>query len=172
MIVGSKTNNKIQNRLANNADRHTIYSMRHSVYATELSQHAENEELILTDSLDEFNVYIVAEIDDKVVGFISITPPDKNTYSIDKYLSRDSLPFTIDDSTFEIRILTIDKNSRGSRIAALLMYASLRWIESNGGIRVVGIGRVDLLDLYNKIGLKNTGIQVNSGALAFELMTR
>ena len=171
MIVGNKTDNKIQIRLANHADRQTIYSMRHSVYATELSQHAENEELILTDSLDEFNVYIVAEIDDKVVGFISITPPDKNTYSIDKYLSRDSLPFAIDDSTFEIRILTIDKNSRGSRIAALLMYASLRWIESNGGTRVVVIGRVDLLDLYLKIGLKNTGIQVNSGALTFELMT-
>ena len=171
MLVGKKADNKIQIRIANHTDRHTIYGMRHSVYATELSQHAENEELTLTDSLDEFNVYIVAGIDDKVVGFISITPPDKNTYSIDKYLSRDSLPFAIDDSTFEIRILTIDKNSRGSRIAALLMYASLRWIESNGGIRVIVIGRVDLLDLYNKIGLKNTGIQVNSGALTFELMT-
>ena len=78
MIVGNKTDNKIQIRLANHADRQTIYSMRHSVYATELSQHAENEELILTDSLDEFNVYIVAEIDDKVVGQAGLLPVDLN----------------------------------------------------------------------------------------------
>ena len=171
MVAESKKGSKIKIRIGNQKDRRTIYRMRHAVYATELSQHSENQDLSLTDSLDEFNVYIVAEIDDKVVGFISITPPDKNTYSIDKYLSRDSLPFAINDGTFEIRILTIDKGSRGSRIAALLMYASLRWIEFNGGTRVVVIGRVELLDLYLKIGLKKTGIQVSSGALTFELMT-
>ena len=171
MILGNKKDNKINIRLGNQADCKTIYSIRHSVYATELSQHSENDRLSLTDALDEFNVYIVAEVDDKIVGFISITPPDENTYSIDKYLSRDSLPFDIDGGTFEIRILTVDKNSRGSKIAALLMYASFRWIESKGGTRVVVIGRVELIDLYLKIGLKNTGIQVNSGALTFELMT-
>lgn len=171
MVTGSKTDSEIQIRIGDQTDRQTIYRMRHAVYATELSQHSENQDLSLTDSLDEFNVYIVAKVENQVVGFISITPPDKNTYSIDKYLSRDSLPFAIDDGTFEIRILTIDKSSRGSRIATLLMYASLRWIESNGGTRVVVIGRVELQDLYLKIGLKKTGIQVNSGALTFELMS-
>ena len=171
MVVGNKTDKKINIRVGNQSDRKTIYRMRHSVYATELSQHSENKQSSLTDALDEFNVYIVAEMDDRIVGFISITPPDKNSYSIDKYLSRDTLPFNVDDGTFEIRILTVDKNSRGSRIAALLMYASLRWIESSGGTRVVVIGRVELEDLYLKIGLKNTGIMVTSGALTFELMT-
>ena len=171
MVVESKTDSKIEIRIGDQKDRQTIYRMRHAVYATELSQHSENQDLSLTDPLDEFNVYIVAVVSNKLVGFISVTPPDKNTYSIDKYLSRESLPFAIDDGTFEIRILTIDKSLRGSRVAALLMYASLRWIEFNGGTRVVVIGRVELLALYLKIGLKNTGIQINSGALTFELMT-
>ena len=53
MLVGKKADNKIQIRIANQTDRHTIYGMRHSVYATELSQQAENEELTLTDSIND-----------------------------------------------------------------------------------------------------------------------
>ncbi len=56
-------------------DLKTIYRMRHTVYATELGQHSENDGGMLTDELDAFNCYIVAKIGGVLAGFISITPP-------------------------------------------------------------------------------------------------
>ena len=74
--------------MAAEQDMDAIFRMRHDVYATELGQHAENDNGRLTDSLDAFNTYIVAKVDGEVSGFISVTPPDGASYSVDKYFSR------------------------------------------------------------------------------------
>ena len=165
------TERKLQLRVAEKPEREAIYRMRHSVYASELAQHSENPQGRLSDPLDNFNVYLIAVLRDQIVGFISITPPGHSIYSIDKYLSRDALPFTLDDRTYELRLLTVDTSHRRGKIAALLIYASFRWVEAHGGTRIVAIGRTDLLDFYRKTGLQHTGIQVHSGAITFELMS-
>ena len=59
--------------MATELDLESVFRMRHEVYATELRQHAENDSGRLTDSLDAFNTYIVARVEDEVVGFISVT---------------------------------------------------------------------------------------------------
>ena len=156
---------------ATTGDREEIYRLRHRVYATELGQHSENSEERLTDPLDTFNTYIVAKAEDRIVGFISITPPNMGSYSIDKYFSRDEVPVPFDDSLYELRILTVLPAYRGSRLAAALMYAALRWVEVRGGKNVVVIGRVEFLDFYIKTGLRMTGKRATSGALTFELLT-
>ena len=129
----AKNNGALTIRLGTDADRQAIYAMRHAVYATELGQHVENEQRELTDSLDEFNVYIVATRGGQMAGFVSITPPGFGRYSIDKYVSRDELPFACDGKVFEVRILTVAKPYRGTPVGGLLMYAASRWIESQGG---------------------------------------
>ena len=58
----AENNGALTIRLGTEADRQTIYAMRHAVYATELGQHAENEQGELTDSLDEFNVFRFNEL--------------------------------------------------------------------------------------------------------------
>ncbi len=58
---------------------------------------------------------------DEVIGFVSITPPEGNRYSVDKYLSRDQLPFPIGDDLYEVRILTVRWAYRSGPVAALLM---------------------------------------------------
>jgi len=83
----------IQFSVATEADREAIYRIRHAVYARELSQHSENCEGRLLDALDVSNAYIVAKLNDEILGFISITPPTAPSFSIDKYLSREQLPF-------------------------------------------------------------------------------
>lgn len=162
---------KIRIALAADQDRETIFRMRHDVYALELAQHRENAEERLTDSLDAFNIYLAAWENGKIAGFISITPPGQASYSIDKYLSREELPFPVDEGLYEIRLLTVAAAHRGRQIAALLMYAAFRWVEARGGTRVVAIGRQAILDLYLKVGLKPLGRQVQSGAVTFELMS-
>jgi histidinol-phosphate/aromatic aminotransferase/cobyric acid decarboxylase-like protein/GNAT superfamily N-acetyltransferase len=153
------------------AEREVIYGLRHAVYARELGQHAENAAGRLIDALDAFNVYLLATMGGEIAGFISITPPGRGRYSIDKYFSRHELPFPIDDGVYEIRLLTVLPKWRGQPLAFLLMHAAHRWIDSRGGKRIVAIGRREVLGLYRKVGLEPLGLRVQAGAVHFELMT-
>ena len=157
--------------MAAEQDMDAIFRMRHDVYATELGQHAENDNGRLTDSLDAFNAYIVAKVDGEVAGFISVTPPDGTAYSVDKYFSRSEAPVPFDDGLYELRILTVAKPYRGGLVAPALTYAALRWIEEHGGRNIIAIGRAELLDIYVKAGLRPAGKRAQSGALTFELLT-
>ena len=130
-----------------------------------------NAEGRLRDRLDEFNSYIVVKSANLIAGFISITPPGGASYSVDKYFPREEVPLPFDDGLYELRLLTVAGAFRGSSVAAILMLAALRWIESLGGTNIVAIGRVELLDLYVKAGLRPTGKRVKSGAVTFELLT-
>ena len=155
---------------ANEHDREIIYRMRHEVYARELGQHAENEKRLLTDKLDSINIYIVAKVRDEIAGFVSITPPNDVGYSIDKYFTREELPLCFDDRLYETRILTVSNSWRNSRVAALLMYAALRYIQSAGGKTVIGIGRLEVLEMYKHAGFRTLQKQVRAGKVTFELI--
>ena len=164
----------IQIALASGADRESIYRLRHLVFAEELHQHPEHAEQRLTDCTDAHNVYIVAKLDQTIVGCISVTPPG-HKYSIDRYLSREELPFLCDDGLYEVRLLTILPGYRhsviGGELAGLLIYATFRWIDHLGGRRVVAIGRREVLGLYCKIGLEPLGREIRCGAVTFELIS-
>ena len=162
---------RIRVALASEQDRQAIYTIRHEVYAKELRQHAERPEGILTDELDGLNHYIVATVEGQVAGFVSVTPPASPSFSIDKYCRREDLPFSLDHDVFEVRLLTVRPSYRGQKIAVLLMYAALRWIEAQGGKRVVAIGRREVLELYVRVGFTPLGKTVRSGAVSFELMS-
>ena len=157
--------------LASSAEREAIYRLRHAVYATELGQHSINNEGCLRDALDGFNEYIVAAEDSEIAGFVSLTPPGRDGYSIDKYFAREDLPFTFDKGLWEVRLLTVPSRHRGRALAFLLMYAALRLIESRGGTRVVAIGRRELMGFYRKAGLRPLGPRARSGRVTYELMT-
>jgi len=157
-------------RVATPADREVIYRLRHAVYAAELGQHHENCVGRLTDALDQHNAYLVAQSGEEIVGFITVTPPTAPTFSIDKYFTRAEQPFVIDERTYEVRLLTVIKPRRGSELAVLLMYAALRWVEARGGRRIVGIGRQQVMELYQRSGLNGTGRTAVSGSVTYELM--
>jgi histidinol-phosphate/aromatic aminotransferase/cobyric acid decarboxylase-like protein/N-acyl-L-homoserine lactone synthetase len=162
---------KIRITIGKEEDRPFIYKLRHDVYAKELGQHPENSTGQLSDPLDAFNTYIIASTQDgEKIGFVSITPPGRN-YSIDKYMSRDDLPFIIDNTVYEARILTVKKSYRGKLVVPLLMYAVLRWVESRGGKRIIGIGRSEIIEIYKRTGFRLHGRQVQSGAVKFELIS-
>lgn len=171
MINQIKDQTRCSVRLATAHDREAIYHLRHEVYASELSQHDLQPSGRLSDPLDDFNIYLVSVADETITGFISITPPTRNRFSIDKYISRAELPFAVDDQLFEVRLLTVPKSHRGESIAVLLMYAALRWVEAHGGTRIVAIGRQGILDFYMKLGLEPHGRIVQAGSVTYELMS-
>lgn len=147
-----------------------IYRMRHDVYAREIGQHPINASEALSDGLDGANIYIVARRRGAIAGFVSLTPPSAGKYSIDKYFNRSELPFVVGKGLFEVRLLTVEKTLRGSKLAWLLMYAALRWIEANGGTHIVAIGRREILPVYLKVGLTDCGKIVQSGAVHYHLL--
>jgi predicted GNAT family N-acyltransferase len=155
---------------ATDLDRRTIYGLRHRVYALELGQHAARPEAELTDALDACNEYLTASVNDRLVGFVSLTPPG-GPYSVDKYIARGDLTFPVDSGLWEVRLLTVLDPWRGGPVAALLMYAALRQVESGGGTRIVAIGRREIRDFYIKAGLKPLGHQFRAGAVTYELMS-
>ncbi len=155
--------------VASDSHREIIYRLRHAVYARELGQHIVNATERIRDELDDFNVYIVATVEGEVAGFVSVTPPGRR-YSIDKYLDRKALSFECDDGLFEIRLLTVLRQHRGSQIAPALMYAAFRWVQSHGGTHVVALGRNEVLSLYIGVGMRTVGEQVRSGNVVYHLL--
>lgn len=169
-MLAVEKDTKIDITLANTNQRELIYKIRHEVYGTELKQHSTNADGKLTDSLDEFNIYIVATFADQILGFVSITPPNQY-YSVDKYFPRHSFPFLFDNGLFEIRLLTVLKPFRNTNVAALLMYSAFRWIESRNGTRVVAIGREEILSVYIKVGLEPLNLRTQSGEVWYQALT-
>ena len=151
-------------------EREDIYCIRHDVYARELGQHPVNGAGRLRDALDDHNHYVVAKINGVVVGFISITPPTAPSYSMDKYVARELLPFAFDDGLYELRLLTVTKSARNTEVATLLMHAALRWVDSHGGTRIMAIGRQEILDMYLRAGLESVGIEIRSGAVTYQAL--
>src|SRR3954467_13779506 len=114
--------------VADAQEREEIYRLRHEVYARELRQHAVNEARSLRDVLDDSNIYLIARAAGEICGFVSLTPPSSQQYSVDKYVSRDCWPFAFDGGFYEIRLLTVLKPHRGRDLATLLMYGAFRWV--------------------------------------------
>src|SRR5688572_9383771 len=102
--------------VATDRDREAIYCHRHEIYALELGQHQLNSTQRLHDTLDDWNLYLVAKVNGEIAGFVSVTPPGRPAYSIDKYFERASLPFAIDEKLFEVRLLTVLKPYRGREV--------------------------------------------------------
>jgi histidinol-phosphate/aromatic aminotransferase/cobyric acid decarboxylase-like protein/ribosomal protein S18 acetylase RimI-like enzyme len=167
----SETAKRLRIERATGEDREMIYGLRHAVYARELGQHPENAGGRLRDGLDDFNEYLVVKAGDEIVGFVSITPPGHGRYSVDKYLDRTDLPFPVDDALYEVRLLTVCPGYRRSPVAALLLYAAFRFVEEQGGTRIIAIGRREVMDLYVRVGLRLLGRTIRSGAVTYELMS-
>ena len=46
---------------------------------------------------------------------------------------------------------------RGTPMAAALMYAAMRYVQWNGGLHVVGIGRDAVMGMYERAGMTASG---------------
>ena len=81
-------NNRYQISISTKEQDTELAFHRHDVYAVELGQHETNRAGRLGDSLDAYNVNVVVSVSGELAGFISLTPPEKHSFSIDKYFKR------------------------------------------------------------------------------------
>jgi histidinol-phosphate/aromatic aminotransferase/cobyric acid decarboxylase-like protein/GNAT superfamily N-acetyltransferase len=155
--------------LADDKARQAIYRVRCEVYALELAQHQSAK--TLRDELDAVATYLTVSVGDKMVGFVSIIPSEASGIAIDNYIERKQLPFEVDPSVHEVRLLTVLPQYRHTPAAAWLMWAALRWVESLGGRRIVVIGRGEVLGMCLRFGFEAADLTVRSGAVSFEVMS-
>lgn len=141
------------------------------MYAEESGQHPVDPSGRLSDGIDGDTVYLVAARGETRIGFVGLTPPWVDHYSLDKYLTREEPPVLTEEEPFEIRILTVEERWRSTAAAPLLMYAAPRWAAARGGHRVVAMGRTELLAMYLAAGLRPVGRTVRSDAVSFEVLS-
>lgn len=97
----------------------------------------------------ETNVTLVARNGDRLVGYISVSPPSSET-SIDRHFG---MQMTRDDE-YEIRALTVHPGQRRRGIAKALMYAALRYVEASGGENIAILAREQVLGMYESLGFE------------------
>jgi GNAT superfamily N-acetyltransferase len=163
MLIKAASIPSVTISVADSDARQAVYGLRHRVYCTELGQYAECSDGRLPDSAGIEAVYIVAERDDQLVGFIGVTPPDSPMFSVEKHLAGTDVSVKRDRRTFEIRALTVDESVRGSVVASALMYAAFRWIQGHGGQAIVAIGRREAVSMYQRLGLACDGTEMTCG---------
>lgn len=156
--------------LDNTIELDIIDQLRHEVYAEELGQFLSNEEELIRDRKEVESKYFIATIDEKILGFVGVTPPTSERYSVDHYVDRDTLGVSFDNHLYEIRALTVRKTSRGSSIAAALLYAAFRFIEESGGQNIIAIGHSEVIDMYVKMGMCRSDNTFKYGSLEYEVL--
>ena len=134
-----------------------ISSMRHDVYATELQQYEENPEGELQDPGKHFIACVDGET---LVGYISLNPPSLQPFRVTKYFSKEALDSSVfglcidrEQSTFEVRGLTISPKYRGLNLSLRLMRYALEFVVENGGKDIIAMGHNDVLGLYENNGM-------------------
>lgn len=132
--------------VADNGMRSAIYKARHDVYACELRQYPVSPDKVLTDATDAYNHYIVATVGNKVAGFVAVTPPGKPK-AMEKHSIRTNT------ESYEVRLLTVLKKHRGRGLGSALMYGALRFVEASGGTRIDAVARLEVLPMYQAVGL-------------------
>jgi len=162
---------KLKLSLATDRQRVEIDRIRHDVYAKELGQFDTQPTETLADRPEVKSIYVAAFENEKLVGFIGITPPGSPRYSVDHYLPRNKIPVQFDERLYEIRALTVIDPARGSLIAPALMYAALRWSQTQGGEQLMAIGHQKVVNMYQRAGMEKVGQRFQCGHLEYELLT-
>ncbi len=157
-------------RLEREEDRPDIYRLRHEVFAREMQQYPVVAAGALFDEIDQYNHYLVVEREDRVIGFVSVTPPG-HRYSFEKRFPRPDLPFSVDEGLFETRLIAIDREQRLPGLAHALFYGVYRWVTVRGGSRLVTTAHDRILDLYRSIGLEKHDLQTTVGQVQYHLMS-
>jgi len=162
--------NKIQITLATTNNRTDIDHIRHDIYTAELGQFPPCPDRVLQDRPEVESTYIVALENGVLIGFVAVTPPSSQSYSIDHYLSRNNIPIPFDEHLYEIRALTVIDSARGSVAAPALMYAAFRWIQAHGGKHVIAIGHQKVKSMYLRLGMRPVDKHFSCGNLEYELL--
>ena len=155
-------------RVADERDWDAIAQLNHDTFALELGQYESNEAGRKTDRLHDTNRYIVAYVEDELVGMLSITLPSTAPFSTLKRLPSVSEEIRSNlYRTAEIRLLAIKPEHRGLGVFGQLMVLAIQTCYQHGVDRVLMSAIENKVALYELMGFRPVGEPVAEGTAVF-----
>lgn len=145
-----------------------IHRLNYQTFVEEIPQHRANDRGTLIDRFHDENTYVVACIGRRVVGMIAIR--DRRPFSLDQklpHLDRLLPPAT---SVCEVRLLSIERDYRHSRVFLGLFRTAARHLRSRGFDLAVISGIIRHLRLYRQLGFVAFGPRVGTADALYQPM--
>lgn len=127
-----------------------IHQLNYQTFVEEIPQHSKNDKNELIDRFHQENTYMIAKKGEEVVGMIAIRA--KRPFSLDYKLESldDCLP--VKGTACEVRLLSIKKAYRSSRVFYHLCERLVQFCLEKGYTMALISGTVRQLKLYRRIG--------------------
>ena len=155
-------------RVATEKDWDAIAQLNHNVYALELGQHAPNQQGRKTDRLHDTNLYLVAYVEEELVGMLSITLPSRAPFSTLKRVTAVSEDILMHlSSTAEIRLLAVKPAYRGQGLFDALISAAIKTCYQHAIDRVLISAIEDRVPLYEYMGFQAIADPVMEGKASY-----
>ena len=141
-------------RLSTPDDKAKISEMIHEIYAKELGQYNVNSENSIIDKYDETNNYIVAYLQDELVGMVSITRPNDAKISTLNRVPKDNPIHKSIDDIAEVRLLSIKKTYRKKGLYKLIIFKIMQFCDLHNIDRILISAIENKVDVYALMGFK------------------
>ncbi|MFB4212135.1 GNAT family N-acetyltransferase [Shouchella sp. JSM 1781072] len=145
-----------------------IYQLNYQTFVEEIPQHLPNSQEKLIDRFNSENVYIIAKIDEDVIGMICVR--EKRPFSLDQKL--DCLDDVVDltGKPCEIRLLAICEKYRRGTIFYRLVYELVSYCLAQQYTIALISGTTRQIHLYKKMGFLPFGPLVGHRDAQFQPM--
>jgi hypothetical protein len=129
-----------------------VHRLNYETFVEEIPQHESNQSKILVDKLHEKNKYIVALVQEEVVGMVALN--EIRPFSLDLKIPEIETHLPPFNKALEIRLLSVKPTKRGGKVFFLLARKIVEWgHEMNFNIVLIS-GTTRQIKLYEKIGFR------------------
>ncbi|MFW6158254.1 MAG: aminotransferase class V-fold PLP-dependent enzyme [Planctomycetota bacterium] len=145
-----------------------IHQLNYQTFVEEIPQHEPNEKRALVDKFHRENTYVIALDGGKLAGMVAVR--GKRPFSLDQKLDNLDAYLPSGCSPCEIRLLSVDKNYRRSRVFYGLMTTLARYSREQGYDFAVISGTLRQTKLYKHIGFQPFGPLVGTPDALYQPM--
>lgn len=155
-------------RFAAKDEFYEIFRLNHVIFANEIPQHEKREDAILQDAFHQNNTYVVAWLENELVGMVCFNPT--RPFSLDKKMSDLDAYLPEHTNLVEIRLFAVKKELRKQGIAiGMLQFLIPELIKAGYDLGVISAS-LNELDLYNNIGARSFGQLVGTKEVPYQPM--
>lgn len=145
-----------------------IHELNYKTFVEEIPQHGENREKKLVDKFHNKNKYIIAKVEEKVIGMVCYNM--ERPFSLDEKLPDLDSYLPLHKRIAEIRLLAVHPEERKATVAyRLLKYLCKALIQAQTNTAVIS-GTTRQLRLYEKMGFVPFGPLVGSTNASYQPM--
>jgi N-acyl-L-homoserine lactone synthetase len=127
-----------------------IERLLYETFVEEIPHYAQNQDRRLRDKFHEKNQYLIAVLDNEVVGMVALN--DKRPFSLDQRLPNLDELLPPHEKVVEVRLLAVQKSLRGGKILQEMLRAIVEWDRKQGFDIAIIFATTRQLKLYKKLG--------------------